>query len=85
MGALEGERGLPSKLVATLHDGPFGLSHLRALAADLARVRTGGREVRARYLWPVAFVRNVLFFPVVLVHAFRVPLSNLRAMVVPTR
>src|SRR6185369_16951178 len=36
LGALHGESGLPSELLARIHDGPFGPTHLRALAAALA-------------------------------------------------
>ncbi len=79
MGALHGASGLPAPLVASLHDGPFGLSHLRALASDLAAARTSGASTLATYRWPVAMIRNVALFPIVLAHAFRVVAANVIA------
>lgn len=75
LGALHGERGLPPSLVEHLCDGPFGKAHLRALATDLVAARGGGAPT-ARYSWLVAFARNILLFPVVLVHAVRVLVSR---------
>lgn len=75
LGALHGERGLPRALVSHLCEGPFGKTHLRALAADLLRAGAGHAPT-ARYRWPVAFVRNLLLFPVVLLHAVRVVLRR---------
>jgi ADP-ribosylglycohydrolase len=68
-GALHGEQGLPSALVSRLHEGPFGPLHLRALARDLA---SGAAPTRAYFSAVGAFLRNLLLYPVVLVHAFRV-------------
>ena len=76
MGALHGEQGLPLELVTTLHDGPFGPAHLRALAADLASSRDGEITVHARYSWLRALVRNLTLYPVVLAHAVRVVFSR---------
>ncbi|AKV03561.1 ADP-ribosylglycohydrolase [Labilithrix luteola] len=74
-GALHGEAGLPSGLVERLQDGPFGRSHLRALARALEATRLGAHAEVPRFSWMAAFVRNVLLFPIVLVHALRVALS----------
>ncbi|WP_394849130.1 ADP-ribosylglycohydrolase family protein [Pendulispora brunnea] len=71
-GALHGARGLPARLVDRLHDGPFGPTHLRALAADLACARSGEPVARASYSWIAALVRNLVLYPVVLAHAVRV-------------
>jgi len=40
-GAIGGEAALPAGLVGRLNDGPFGPTHLRALAEDLAGVMEG--------------------------------------------
>lgn len=66
LGARHGEPGLPAHLVALLHDGPFGPSHLRALAGSLA----AGAEP-PRYSWIRALFRNLALYPVVLAHGFR--------------
>lgn len=42
LGALHGESGLPAAPIACIHEGPFGPTHLRALAGCLARRRQGG-------------------------------------------
>lgn len=83
VGALHGERGLPARLVADLHDrDPFagagrtlaGPSHLRALADDLARARSVGEaaSARAEFAWPSALLRNALLYPIVLAHGLAV-------------
>jgi ADP-ribosylglycohydrolase len=66
LGARHGEVGLPAHLLAELHDGPFGPSHLRSLAASLA-----GGAPPPRYSWIGALVRNLALYPVVLAHGFR--------------
>lgn len=76
VGALRGDEAFPSSLVETLHDGPFGPTHLRALANDLAEVHE--RPPAARYSWGLALVRNVALFPVVLFHGMRVLVSRIR-------
>lgn len=85
-GALHGEAGLPLALLDELDDGPFGPTHLRALAADLAREGEPGEGdeahppvKRATYSPAHAFARNLALYPVVLAHAFRVAFSRLRA------
>ncbi|MDB4929815.1 MAG: ADP-ribosylglycohydrolase [Myxococcaceae bacterium] len=69
-GALGGEAALPAELVARIHDGPFGPTHLRALAADLAGLR-GGRAPTASYSAVYALARNLALYPVVIAHALR--------------
>ena len=66
LGARHGEAGLPAHLLAHLHDGPFGPSHLRGLAASLA---TGAPP--PRYSWLDALFRNLALYPVILAHGFR--------------
>lgn len=66
LGALHGASVLPSDLLDRIHDGPFGPSHLRALAVALA---SGGPA--PHYRWWTAMVRNLLLYPVVLAHGFR--------------
>lgn len=65
-GALHGEAGLPTHLIDRLAPGPFGPTHLCALADALA---TGGRPpgFSAAY----AMVRNLALYPVILAHGFR--------------
>ena len=72
MGALHGLSALPQGLVADLHDGPFGPSHLHALALDLERARHGVPTRSSTYSWVLAFARNLALYPVVLWHAFKV-------------
>jgi ADP-ribosylglycohydrolase len=66
LGARHGEPGLPAHLLAEIHDGPFGPSHLRALAKALA-----DGAPPPRYSWPGALLRNLALYPVVLAHGFR--------------
>jgi ADP-ribosylglycohydrolase len=69
-GALGGEAALPAELVRRIHDGPFGPTHLRALAADLAGLGAG-RAPTASYSALYALARNLALYPVVLAHALR--------------
>lgn len=46
--------------------GPFGPSHLRALAASLA-----DGAAPPRYSWPAALARNLALYPVILAHGLR--------------
>jgi ADP-ribosyl-[dinitrogen reductase] hydrolase len=79
MGARHGASALPAPLVAGIHDGPFGPTHLRALAGDLERARdVDGSTSVTRYSWPLALARNLALFPLVLAHAFRVAASAFR-------
>jgi hypothetical protein len=71
LGALHGEAGLPADLIRRIHDGPFGPSHLRALAACLADVRRGEPCRVPRYSPPAALARNLALYPVILGHGFR--------------
>ena len=71
LGALHGEAGLPGDLIGRIHDGPFGPSHLRALAACLAALRDGRWEPVPRYSPAAALVRNLALCPVILGHGFR--------------
>jgi ADP-ribosyl-[dinitrogen reductase] hydrolase len=66
LGARHGEPGLPAHLIALLHDGPFGPTHLRALAASLA-----AGAPPPRYSWIGALLRNLALYPVILAHGFR--------------
>ncbi len=66
-GVLHGSGALPKDLIDRIQDGPFGPTHLRRLAAALEN----GKPVRIRYNPVVAFLRNLLLYPVVLAHGFR--------------
>jgi ADP-ribosylglycohydrolase len=70
-GALHGESTLPQPLLQHLHDGPFGPTHLRALADCLARRRAGELAPIPGYSAPAALARNLVLYPVVLAHGFR--------------
>jgi ADP-ribosylglycohydrolase len=67
-GTLHGAGALPPSLVAELHDGPFGPSHLRSLASAIAAVSEGRTAAPVRFSCLAAFARNVALFPVVLAH-----------------
>jgi ADP-ribosylglycohydrolase len=69
-GAVGGEGALPAGLIAELHDGPFGPTHLRALARDLAGA-AAGRAAVATYSPAYAMARNLALYPVVIAHALR--------------
>lgn len=66
LGARHGEPGLPAHLIAELSDGPFGPTHLRALARAMAE-----GVPPPRYSWMRALLRNLALYPVVLFHGFR--------------
>lgn len=72
VGASHGLAALPARLASTLHDGPFGPTHLRSLASNLVDVRQGTPSPLATYSWVGALARNLALYPVVLLHAFRV-------------
>lgn len=71
LGALHGERGLPLDLVNRIHDGPFGPTHLRALAVALAASRHEAPAGVPGYSRTAALVRNAGMVVVVLGHGFR--------------
>jgi ADP-ribosylglycohydrolase len=71
LGALHGEAALPGDLIRRIHDGPFGPTHLRALAASLGRVREGQPCTVPGYSAPAALARNLALYPVILGHGFR--------------
>ncbi len=70
MGALHGTDALPGDLIARIHDGPFGPSHLRALGAALAEIRGGTQGPVPSYSTIAALTRNLALYPVVLAHGF---------------
>lgn len=65
VGALHGEAALPP-LVEAIDDGPFGPTHLRALATALAEGKAA-----PRWSWTRAMLRNLMLYPVVLAHGVR--------------
>jgi ADP-ribosylglycohydrolase len=71
VGTLRGESALSESLIAGIHDGPFGPTHLRALARALAAKREGLEPRTPRYSAPAAMGRNLALYPVVLYHGFR--------------
>jgi ADP-ribosylglycohydrolase len=70
MGALHGVSAFPPRLVERIQPGPFGRAHLERLASALETARASPHA--EGYFWPLALVRNLALFPVVLVHAFKV-------------
>jgi len=71
LGTLHGEAALPGKLIGRIHDGPFGPSHLRAIATCLAQVRAGEPYRVPRYSPAAALTRNLALFPIILGHGLR--------------
>lgn len=71
LGARHGASGLPADLIGRLHDGPFGPTHLRALAAGLTDRRAGRAVDPPAYRASAALARNLGLWPVVLAHGFR--------------
>jgi ADP-ribosylglycohydrolase len=71
LGALHGESALPHSLIDRIHDGPFGPTHLRALADCLARIRDGAPAPVPGYSPAGALARNLALYPVILGHGFR--------------
>jgi ADP-ribosyl-[dinitrogen reductase] hydrolase len=71
LGARHGTPGLPVSLLARIHDGPFGPSHLRALAVGLGQARQGIAGPVPRYSATGALARNLALYPVILFHGFR--------------
>lgn len=71
LGAMHGEGGLPSELIDSIHDGPFGPTHLRALAACLVRRRAGEPAAVPGYSPLAALIRNLGLVPVLLGHLVR--------------
>ena len=78
LGARFGESGMPTDMVARIHNGPFGPSHLRQLAACLACRREGRPAEVPRYSTAAALIRNVALYPVIMGHLCRrcVPLER---------
>lgn len=71
-GARAGRDAIEPRWIEPLPSGPFGRAHLEALAAALAARETSDKHVTSvRYAWPLALLRNVALFPVVLAHGFR--------------
>ena len=73
LGALHGEAALPQELIDRIHDGPFGPTHLRALASCLVEVHAGAAAPVPvpRYSPALALARNLALYPVVIGHGFR--------------
>lgn len=71
LGALHGKAALPAALVDKIHDGPFGPTHLRALAASLCDRSTLGPGRAPSYSWIAALVRNLALYPVIIAHGLR--------------
>lgn len=71
LGAFHGEARLPVQLLGQIQDGPFGPTHLRALAGCLAQTRRGEPVGVPGYSAPAALGRNLALWPVILAHGFR--------------
>ncbi len=71
LGALHGETGLPADLLGRIHDGPFGPTHLRALAACLNAANRGEPTPVPVYSCAGALARNLALYPVILGHGLR--------------
>lgn len=66
--ALANDADRRARLIAHLHDGPFGPRHLRALAHALDDSDT---RRAPPYSAVAALLRNLLLFPVVIAHGLR--------------
>ncbi len=71
IGAAVGESALPTELIAQIHDGPFGPTHLRQLARALVEVQDGVGRRPPRFSALGAFARNMALLPVIFGHGFR--------------
>ncbi len=71
LGALHGGAGLPAGPIALINDGPFGPTHLRALARCLADLKEGRRSDCPEYSALAAMARNLALYPVILAHGLR--------------
>ena len=71
LGALHGESALPDLLIGQIHDGPFGPTHLRALARCLGQIQAGRTVVVPMYSRTAALARNLALYPVILGHGLR--------------
>ncbi|WP_435009890.1 ADP-ribosylglycohydrolase family protein [Tundrisphaera lichenicola] len=71
LGALHGEGGLPLHLVERIQDGPFGPTHLRALANRLGSHQKNSPSQVPQYSAILALARNLVIIPIVLFHGFR--------------
>ncbi|HKI17009.1 MAG TPA: ADP-ribosylglycohydrolase family protein [Isosphaeraceae bacterium] len=71
LGARHGESGLPGQLIARIHDGPFGPSHLRDLAGCLVEKREWRDCAVPGYSVTAATARNLALYPVILGHGLR--------------
>lgn len=65
VGALHGTSWIPAHVLASIHDGAFGPTHLTALATALANGTAPPTWSRFG-----ALLRNLALYPVVLVHGF---------------
>jgi ADP-ribosyl-[dinitrogen reductase] hydrolase len=70
LGALRGESGLPSALIASIDDGPFGPAHLRQLADALVAAKYDNETRAPGYSLPHGALRNLFLVPVILAHGF---------------
>ncbi len=71
VGALHGTAGLDPSIIARIHDGPFGPTHLRRLAQALASRAVESPAAVPKYSAAAAMGRNLALYPVVLYHGFR--------------
>ena len=71
LGTQHGADALPRALLDRIQDGPFGPTHLRALARALAQRAAGEEAVVPDYSAAYALIRNLLLYPVILAHGFR--------------
>jgi len=71
VGALHGDASLRDDLIRRIHDGPFGPTHLRALARALHDLQEGREPQRPSFSVLSALARNVCLYPVILAHGLR--------------
>jgi ADP-ribosylglycohydrolase len=71
LGASHGAEALPGSLIDRIHDGPFGPTHLRALASCLFSISESESVPIPSYSSTAALLRNLALLPVILGHGFR--------------
>ncbi len=71
-GAVTGEQGIPVDWIDGILEWPRGVHVLRRIADELAKAASDpSAGSLVSYPWPAAFIRNLFFTAIVLLHGFR--------------
>lgn len=72
VGARVGKQGLPKNWLKRLNDWPRSVCWIESLCQQLHSVKKSGLRQRPKYVFfPFAFLRNMVFIIIVLIHGFR--------------